>query len=656
MRRAQQPIRWDEGLTGTALKIAQTNASPLRVLAGPGTGKTFSMMRRVARLLQQGVKPGKILVCTFTRTAAADLKKSLAALGTPGARDVNAYTIHSFCFGLLSRAEVMEITGRTPRPLLAFEERFMVEDLKSTQFGGVRECSRRLKAFDAAWARLQSDDPGWPQDATDRAFHQTLISWLRFHQGMLIGELIPETLHYLRSNPAAAVLTAYDHVLVDEYQDLNRADQVVVDTIAANATLTVIGDENQSIYSFRYAHPEGVTTFDQTHPHTHDEHLVDCYRCPRLVVDLANRLIMNNTNRANRTVRAIRDNPEGEVYVVQWPCMQDEARGIAEYIQHRIAAGDVERGQVLVLSPRRQFGYSIRDELKTLGVPAHSFFHEEELEGNPKNLADSEAQQAFALLTLLANPNDRVALRCWCGFGSNSLNKGAWAHLRNHCESTGAEPRAALDSVLAGNLQLPYSRSLVDRYRLLQHRLQFLVGLSGQSLVDGLFPSGAPWAQSLRALCASLGDDDFDAASLLEHLRVNITQPELPTDVDYVRVMSLHKSKGLTADMVVVVGCIEGLIPTLRDDLPPAEQARSLEEQRRLFYVAITRTRRILVLSSVTQIPRKLAHRMRAKVSGGVRTHAATITSRFIAELGPMCPQPIRGRELLRTVTNATRS
>jgi DNA helicase-2/ATP-dependent DNA helicase PcrA len=157
-------------------------------------------------------------------------------------------------------------------------------------------------------------------------------------------------------------------------------------------------------------------------------------------------------------------------------------------------------------------------------------------------------------------------------------------------------------------------------------------------------------------LCASLGDDDVDAAALLEHLRVNITQPELPTDVDYVRVMSLHKSKGLTADMVVVVGCIEGLIPTLRDDLPPAEQARSLEEQRRLFYVAITRTRRILVLSSVTQIPRDMAYRMRARVRGGVRTHAATIASRFIAELGPTCPQPIRGRELLRTVTNATRS
>ena len=117
MNQARQTIQWDDGLTGPALEIARSSDSPLRVLAGPGTGKTFSMMRRVARLLQEGVGPERILVCTFTRTAATDLKKSLAALGTEGARDVNAFTIHSFCFSLLSRADVMEITGRTPRPL-----------------------------------------------------------------------------------------------------------------------------------------------------------------------------------------------------------------------------------------------------------------------------------------------------------------------------------------------------------------------------------------------------------------------------------------------------------------------------------------------------------------------------------------------------------
>lgn len=639
---ARRLVRWDDGLTSPALDIAQTGDSPLRVLAGPGTGKTFSMMRRVARLLQEGVDPETILVCTFTRTAATDLKKSLAALGIDGARDVNAYTIHSYCFSLLSRAAVMEITGRVPRPLLKFEERFMLTDLRDEQFGGIRECVRRLKAFDAAWARLQSDAPGWSQDPVDRAFHQAFIAWLRFHRAMLIGELVPEALNFLRNNPEAEARRAFEHVLVDEYQDLNRADQVTVDVIAENGTLTVIGDENQSIYSFRYAHPEGVTTFDQDHPGTHDEQLVDCRRCPHRVVEIANALIENNTNRADRPIQAFSGNREGEVFVIQWSRMCDESRGIAEYIQSRIATGAVEPGNVLVLSPRRQFGYNIRNALNNLGVLAHSFFHEEELD-------DEDAKQAFALLILLANPEDRVALRCWCGFGSSSLNKGTWARVRNRCENAGEAPSDVLEQLASGNLRIPYTRPLVERFTALQRRLQDLSGLIGQALVDALFPQGADWARSLRMLSATIGGDDFDPETLLDHLRVNITQPELPIDVDYVRVMSLHKSKGLTADMVVIVGCIDGLIPTISDhDLPATEQARLLEEQRRLFYVAVTRTRNILVLSSVTQLPRDLAYKIRARVTGGIRTHAATITSRFIRELGPSCPTPIRGRALLR--------
>jgi len=125
-----------------------------------------------------------------------------------------------------------------------------------------------------------------------------------------------------------------------------------------------------------------------------------------------------------------------------------------------------------------------------------------------------------------------------------------------------------------------------------------------------------------------------------------ITQPELPTDVDYVRVMSLHKSKGLTADLVVVIGCIEGLIPTLPRDATPQEKLRALEEQRRLFYVAITRTRQTLVLSSVTRLPLADAYRMGAQVRGG-GNHAPTIASRFLNELGPSRPPATPGAAIV---------
>lgn len=129
-------FRWDEGLEGPARRIAELDHTPMRVLAGPGTGKTFALMRRVARLLQDGATPNRMLVCTFTRTAARDLESELARLGVDGANEVRAGTLHAFCFRLLGKAEVLEATGRVPRPLLSFEERFLLEDLSGDGFGG----------------------------------------------------------------------------------------------------------------------------------------------------------------------------------------------------------------------------------------------------------------------------------------------------------------------------------------------------------------------------------------------------------------------------------------------------------------------------------------------------------------------------------------
>ncbi|MGH9892106.1 MAG: UvrD-helicase domain-containing protein, partial [bacterium] len=356
-------FRWDDGLVGPARRIAALNHTPMRVLAGPGTGKTFALMRRVARLLQDDATPDRMLVCTFTRTAARDLEGELARLGVDGADQVRAGTLHAFCFSLLGRAEVLQATGRFPRPLLRFEERFLLQDLNDDDFGRIRARDRRLRAFNAAWARLQSETPGWPNDPVDRVFHRELLGWLRFHEAILVGELVPEALRYLRDNPASPHRGVFEHVLVDEYQDLNRAEQVLLDLLAEAGHLIVIGDEDQSIYSFKFAHPEGIATFDQSHAGTHDESLDECRRCPRLVVEIANTLIGNNPSRAPRTLQPLPGNPEGEVRVLQWRSIQEEAEGIAEIIRRRIQNGETEPGRILVLAPRRHLGYAVRNAL-----------------------------------------------------------------------------------------------------------------------------------------------------------------------------------------------------------------------------------------------------------------------------------------------------
>lgn len=641
---------WNDNLEGPALRIAASDASPLRVRAGPGTGKTFTLMRRVARLLEEGIEPDRILVCTFTRTAADDLKQELQHLNVEGANSVRATTIHALCFSILAQNEVLKATGRVPRPLLEYEKRFLLQDLHDGEFGNIHARRRRLKAFEAAWARLQSEQPGWPQDPVDRHFHEQLIDWLKFHRAMLIGELVPEALRYLRNNPASPERTRFSHILVDEYQDLNAAEQELINLLAEKARLTIIGDEDQSIYSFKYAHPEGIADFHKRHPNTTDETLDLCRRCPTNIVEMANSLIAYNRRRTNRALIARPENGAGEVHIVQWQSMEREAEGLAEFIAGLVRSRGVEPGRVLVLAPRRQFGYGVRDALNARGVQAHSFFQEEALDGDPTKLATSRVQRAFTLLTLAADPKDSVALRCWCGFGSSGLRRGAWDCIRARCASQEISLTTALDLIRAGQLTIAHGPNVVKRLRKLAEQLERLKPLRGEALLEALFPDNDPDFAQIRAMAEGL-DPAADAAQLLDHLRTSITQPELPTDVDYVRVMSLHKSKGLTADLVVVMGCVEGLIPTLTRDATQVDTDGALEEQRRLFYVAITRARKILVLSSVTGLPSKLAYRMGVEVRGRRET-VRTITSRFIDELGPARPNPIRGEKLLQMGNN----
>ncbi len=160
-------MAWDTDLAGIARNIAATNQSPLRVMAGPGTGKSFAIKRRAARLLEEGANPRRILAVTFTRNAAKELKKDINALDVVGCELVRAGTLHAYCFHLLLQNEVFTRIRRVPRPLITvsnhgfiqFEASPMFRDLAAPEFGDVRDNTARVRAFEAAWARLSPRNP-----------------------------------------------------------------------------------------------------------------------------------------------------------------------------------------------------------------------------------------------------------------------------------------------------------------------------------------------------------------------------------------------------------------------------------------------------------------------------------------------------------------
>lgn len=637
---------WDDGLVGTARDIAATNDSPLRVMAGPGTGKSFALKRRVARLLQADIDPRRILAVTFTRNAANSLVDGLHALGVEDCENVRAGTLHAFCFSLLSQQAVFDFLGRVPRPIvtfsksgvLQFEGKAMLDDLGiAGAFGAGRECTRRIRAFEAAWARLQSEEPGWPDNAIDRQFQAALVNWLRFHRAILIGELVPEALRYLRNNPNCEARTAYDHVLVDEYQDLNRAEQELVELLAENGSLAIVGDVDQSIYRFRHANPEGIANYNASHPGTHDETLDECRRCPSSVVAIADQVIRNNHPAAAAArLRPMPGNAEGEIHIIQWNSIDEEASGLAGFIRALIEDREILPEEILVLTPRRLLGYKIRDRLRELGVAVHSFYHEEALEG-------ASAQRAFALLSLLVDVEDRVALRWWLGEGSPSNRKNAYQRLRTYCEQQGISPNAALGAVVEGAVRLENVGDLVRKYRELRDILAELEGRTIAELIDRLMPPGDEECAAIRETALIALPELESVDDLLGCIRTHVTQPEMPEEGNFVRVMSLHKAKGLTARVAIVAGCTQGLVPYEDTKLPPAEQAAVLSEQRRLFYVAMTRCTEVLALSSFSRIDRSLAWKIGARVIGGRSAVATTVASQFMGELGPAAPAARRG-------------
>lgn len=638
---------WDDGLVGPHRDIAVNPGRVLHVLAGPGTGKTFAMMRRIARLLQQNVIPSRILAVTFTRTSARDLREQLSGLDAPSADEVRATTLHSLCFSILGSQEAFAFNQRIPRPLLSFEIDCLESDLAQS-FGGKKATRLLLEAYEAGWARLQRDTPGHAPTALDQAFETALVSWLRFHAAMLIGELVPLTLSFIRANPALSVLPTLEHVLADEFQDLNRADQELVRALAAQASLLVIGDDNQSIYRFRHANPEGVRSFPAEVPGTQTFSITECKRCPPNIVALSNSLISHDAHTTRPqplTPGATR--PNAAIYVVQHQTLADEITSVADFVDYYLRQHpDLPAGRVLILAPRRFIGNAIKDALIHKGRNALSYFQEDAL-------SKDAAAEGFCLLSLLVSPTDRAALRAWLSFGSANHHTKPYARLRNYCEINLVPLQDALTALATGVLTIPYTAPLVARWNALQARMASLASLSGISLVNGLWPADNPDVSDIRSVAATIALATADNATLLAELREAITQPELPgSDSDVIQVMSLHKSKGLTRDVVIVAGCMAGTLPSVDTDDPPETQAAQRDEQRRLFYVAITRATSVLVISSAIALPVRDALRGGAKVTRQAfvngQSFAYTSFSPFIGELGPTAPNPISTSEWRR--------
>jgi len=639
---------WNEGLDDDFISIAGYDGKYCCVIAGAGTGKSFALKRKVARLLEQGESPSSILAITFTRTAARDLKNDLHSLGVEGCELVRACTIHSLCYSILQKHEVFRVMERETRPLLEHEVDYLIPDLSIRMSKGMKGLREQLHAFTSAWARLQNEEPGWPHTQEDKEFNDEMVSWLRFHKSMLIGELVPLSIEYFRNNPESPERTQYNHIIVDEYQDLNKAEQELVRLLSGyessqQTTLTVAGDDDQSIFvTLKYAHPEGITSFREAYPGTFEKTLVICQRCPRQVIELANAFLISTQRSIRPKLLQPKENAlDGEVAILKWLNPNHESKGVAKIIAHRVSTGDVKPEEILVLTPRKQLGYEIVNNLNDLGVKAKACFSDATLKNNKL------AQENYAYLNLLNNRNDMVSLRVLLGINAADKRKRSYERIRKHCFGSGDTVPEALSKLQSRKLIIPYTDTLIERYNIITKRLDALSALTLPEVVDQLFPPGVEEVSELRELATIALEETDNIKELYELVNTEITQPELPGTNDSVLVLTLYKAKGLTAKMVVLVSCLEGCIPYIGEYSSEEDEERDLAEQERLFFVALTRTTNILLVSSTGIMKRGDVAKM-SVAAGTDWFWADTEPSRFIDMLGSSMPQPQLGSEYIR--------
>jgi superfamily I DNA/RNA helicase len=647
---------WLEGVKGTqVLPIINLDDDVIRVESGPGTGKTFGLVRRVQRILHPNglnVPGNRVLVVAFNRVIAKQLKNDIGArlADSPHNGDPVIETVHALC---------LRVIGNDLRILLPHEREAMIYDIRA-EFPAIKE---RLGTFAKTEQTLRDHEA---KDKIDTQLWQAVQRWLTRHQAQLIGDLPALLLDRLQAGDFGE--KTYSHVIVDEFQDLTPGEQSLFLKILGDAgKLVVLGDPRQSIYRFRGNDREGLSKIEallaDSGTKVRDVAMTECQRCPKEIVHAANALMSLYGSQAMTPASAATVN----WHHVVWKSLESEAAGMAQRIVENIHEHPREVGHLthLAMVTRRQFGYMLREEVSRLdpSLKIDLSFSESLLETWP-------VREAFLYFCLLVDP-DAPTWRAWLGY-QNPVNgetfkapsRNADAYLKFLAASNDSIDQAKVLE-LAATTKQPQGAGgskLWERARRFRQLLQQLrwKGDDTLALLQEVFDI-TKWdsdqTSSLETaaldmkllltkaseICQELENTNSQSVGrdLARRLRYQIAtrEPFLPDESSDLQITTLWGAKGITADHVYIIGLCKEAIPGTRREEYPGTELDYVEEQRRLFYVSPTRPRKTLVLSRSKSIGRGQAKKLGLPVKPGATYRATLEMSAFLRDIAQFVPQ-----------------
>jgi superfamily I DNA/RNA helicase len=578
-------------------RILESTSAKVCVIAAPGNGKTSGILiPKTKKLLGNGIDPRQILLLTFSRLSALDLRGRVKTLAIQSPR---AATVHSYCLSFLLSENNHDIRTRVESILLDFEKDVLLSDLKLV-FPTVHKKALRklLIRFSAGWA-ISPHDQVFEGTEQEQQFKHAVLDWLVEHEAAMMEEIVFGAVDLVRKIGHAPLIDDPRYILVDEYQDLNRVEQEFVEFLAANSDLLlVVGDPDQSIYSFKFAHPEGIVEFADRKD-VDDHYSLITRRCPRRVVELANQLLRQASPGRTELLQALPGAAEGEVHLVVCGTQLEEFERITTSISTQLHAG-VSPKDIIVLVPRKKLGSEFvkyfAENGARLGVPADRSC---KLVLKP-DFGDRE-QEAILRFGLLVKPNSVVHARAHAGLGDSTHFAAELRELKNKYRGL----RAALASANPGDAVGRKGKRVRQLCERISGLREFLAAHHGQpqsvdDVLDEIFPVADEHLKEIRSMLDALKEDGDSVSDLYGKFLDEIKNTQ--ANENTVRVMTLIASKGLEAPHVYIIGCNAGNIPGAhRKD--GADRRRHVQEQRRLLYVGVTRAKISLTISWSRHIP-----------------------------------------------------
>lgn len=634
------PIDLDT-LNGPQREAVLCTEGPLLVLAGAGSGKTRVLTHRIAHLVEDlNVAPWQIMAITFTNKAAAEMRERLQSLIGGGARGMWVSTFHSMCvrilrtdcervgfakgFTIYDDSDSKRLVEQIMDELNIDKKRYPIPALRNR----ISQAKNDLQVAEV-FAEKTSDQVG---QVAARVYTR-LQERLRQLNAFDFDDLLLYTWLLLKNHPdvLAAYQNRFRYLMVDEYQDTNHAQYVLTQLLAAaHKNIMVVGDDDQSIYSWRGADLRNILDFEKDYPEARVVKLEENYRSMGNILAAANAVIANNLTRKPK--KLFTSKPAGDkISVYSATDERDEGRWIASEIEHQHGEG-MSYNQIAVFYRTNAQSRMLEDMLMRAGVPYR-------LIGGTRFFDRAEIRDVMAYLNLVVNPANDVAAHRVINVPKRGIGKTTVEHIDYVARETGITFLQAAELCIADDQIRSATRKAIAEFVALIHEAQGYAGdlrkvveaivdkaglirvLEAENSDDAagrieniqeLFGVVDEYAQTHddadalfeppTAEDAPEADDEppvrtFQANSLpdfVEWVTLRIDMDTVAEDGEAITMMTIHAAKGLEFDCVFVAGMEESLFPHGNS----SQDSQGLEEERRLAYVAITRARKKLYLTN----------------------------------------------------------